>query len=1000
MQRLFGIPMGDLATGLALALGLAIALAATLALRNRFLLRLGLRNLVRRPGRAALIVTGLMLGTTIIASALVTGDTMNRTVRSSVIESLGQTDELVAMRGTDREGEPATASSSNGDYFAASAYPPIERALRRSRLVDGVAPAIVEPVALQDRTSRRTEARVSLFAADPARMGGFGTIRTTAGETVSLADLRPGEVYLDRDAAAELDAAAGHRVALLAGGRTAPTRVAGIVDFDGAGTDGASVLMPLDRAQRLLGRPAAIRYVLVSNRGGETSGVHLTGAVVRAAAPAVAASGLEIQRAKQDGLKVADSVSDVFVSVFTTFGSFSIAAGILLIFLIFVMLSAERRSELGIARAIGTRRGHLVQLFVFEGLAYDLGAALIGAALGVAVAFAMVTVLAGAFDQTGIEVRQAVTLRSLVVAYALGVLFTLVVVALSAWRVSRLNIVAAVRSQPEPVARRRSRRGLLLGVAGVALGALLAVSGLNAAQATPFAVGVSLAIVSLIPLARAAGLSERIAYTAAGLVLVTWWLLPFETMNAIAGRRLDMDFSAWTVSGLMVVAGITWVIVYNADIVLGLGMRVLGRVRGLAPVVKMSMAYPLRGRFRTGITLAMFTLVVFTIAVGATTSRAFLSAVDDPARFSGGFEVRAEVAPGASLSDPGTQIRHTRGMSPLDFDVVGGETVVAGEARQAGGGTRFASYPVRGFDLPWLTHTGYGLAAYARGYETPRQVWDAIGRRLDLAVVDPLTVPRHAQWGFAPIPKFHLTGFFLEDKVFDPVRIQVRDPRTGTTRALTVIGVLSDTVPQDMPGIWTSEETATSLFGPRAAITTYHIALAPGVDPEQTAQALERTFLPNGMEAKSARDRLHDVIGPNYTLNWLLMGFMGLGLVVGVAALGVISARSVVERRQQIGVLRAIGFQRGMVQLAFLLESSFIALTAIVVGSALGLTVARNVIADSADQPSYQGVLHFTAPWAELAIVFVLVFAAALLTTLAPAARAARVHPAEALRYE
>ena len=53
--------------------------------------------------------------------------------------------------------------------------------------------------------------------------------------------------------------------------------------------------------------------------------------------------------------------------------------------------------------------------------------------------------------------------------------------------------------------------------------------------------------------------------------LVTWWLLPFKTMNAIAGRHLDMDFSAWTISGLMVVAGTTWVIVYNADVVLGLG---------------------------------------------------------------------------------------------------------------------------------------------------------------------------------------------------------------------------------------------------------------------------------------------------------------------------------------------------------------------------------------------------------------------------------------------
>ena len=84
-----------------------------------------------------------------------------------------------------------------------------------------------------------------------------------------------------------------------------------------------------------------------------------------------------------------------------------------------------------------------------------------------------------------------------------------------------------------------------------------------------------------------------------------------------------------------------------------------------------------------------------------------------------------------------------------------------------------------------------------------------------------------------------------------------------------------------------------------------------------------------------------------------------------------------------------------MVELACLLEASFVALTSILVGSALGLTVARNVIADSADKPSYQGALHFSAPWGHLAIVF----AAALLTTLAPAP-VRRVRPAEALRYE
>ena len=126
---------------------------------------------------------------------------------------------------------------------------------------------------------------------------------------------------------------------------------------------------------------------------------------------------------------------------------------------------------------------------------------------------------------------------------------------------------------------------------------------------------------------------------------------------------------------------------------------------------------------------------------------------------------------------------------------------------------------------------------------------------------------------------------------------------------------------------------------------------------------------------------------------------MALGLIVGVAALGVISARAVVERRQQIGVLRAIGFRRGMVQSALLLESSFIALTAIVVGTALGLLLAANIVRDQQRQPSWHDLtLH--VPWLNLAIIFAAVYAVALIATLAPARRASRVRPAEALRYE
>ena len=57
---------------------------------------------------------------------------------------------------------------------------------------------------------------------------------------------------------------------------------------------------------------------------------------------------------------------------------FSIAVGVLLIFLIFVMLAAERRAEMGMSRAVGLKRRHLTQMFLFEGTAYTLAASVVG----------------------------------------------------------------------------------------------------------------------------------------------------------------------------------------------------------------------------------------------------------------------------------------------------------------------------------------------------------------------------------------------------------------------------------------------------------------------------------------------------------------------------------------------------------------------------------------------------------------------------------------------
>jgi ABC-type lipoprotein release transport system permease subunit len=105
----------------------------------------------------------------------------------------------------------------------------------------------------------------------------------------------------------------------------------------------------------------------------------------------------------------------------------------------------------------------------------------------------------------------------------------------------------------------------------------------------------------------------------------------------------------------------------------------------------------------------------------------------------------------------------------------------------------------------------------------------------------------------------------------------------------------------------------------------------------------------------------------------------------------------VVERRHEIGILRAIGFRRSSVQVAFLLESSIVASLGIIIGSVLALALSYQVLNDMKDTMEN---LEFQMPWMELAIIAGVSWVASMLMTIIPARQASKIYPAEALRYE
>jgi len=692
-----------------------------------------------------------------------------------------------------------------------------------------------------------------------------------------------------------------------------------------------------------------------------------------------------------------------------------VAAGVLLIFLIFVMLAAERKHELGIARAVGAQRGHVIRVFTFEGGFYAVLAAAVGSLLGVAVGYAMLFVLQTAFSQIGdsggsLELSFAFNWKSVVIAYTMGVVLTFIVVMVSSWRVSRLNIVRAVRDIPEPRVQRRTWKNLAMGIGLPIIGVLLALSGLQSAQLGPFSLGVSLVIVGLALLARRFGLPERVAFTAAGVGLLAYWLMPARVLDTFL-PEMEQGIEMFFISGIMLVIGGVWVVIFNSELLLRLVVAVFGRIKGAPPVLKIAVAYPMQSRFRTGMTLAMFSLVVFTLVVMSFIIAGLGQIFSNEEALSGGYDVRASTGLLNPIEDIQAQIAAVGGegasqnegqpgasLDPADFTAIASVSLSLVDARPQGASIEPEEIALHGADESYLDSVGNGFALRAPGYESDRAVWQALATEPNTVVVSSALVPTRADYSQgAPEPPFRFDGFYVQDDTLpEGVALTVTDPTRGEIRELRVIGVIESLAVYTGTAI-TSQETLNSIAGGAVAPSSFWFKLAPDRDPESVAQTLERHFLASGMQAVGTAKEIQEFSAANVMINQLLQGFMALGLVVGIAALGVIAARSVVERRQEIGVLRAIGFQRQMVRNSFLLESSFIALLGIGLGLALGFALSPQIINTMAED--FDG-LELVIPWATILIVTGVAYAAALLTTLYPARQAASVYPAEALRYE
>ena len=943
---------------LVLLTGLA---AAAVAIRRRVLFRMAVRNAGRRKVQVALAIAGLLVATSILSGSFVVGDSLRFAIRGDVFRSLDEIDETIVLGGQ-------MESYNTTEYGKLLARAP------EMPHVDAFAPRIHVTASVLHPDEQLSEARANLIGLNPALDP--GTFVRSDGTGADGSALSGNRTYVNEELATAVQARAGSRLTLYLGLAPWNVTVEDVLRPEGKAewNSAPNVFLPLDEVQRVLGLVGKINVIVVSNVGGVEDGHLATDAAIQELG-AVLGPGhpYTIEAVKRDGIETADRLSSQLTDLFTLLGVFTVIAGLMLITSIVVMLAEERKTEMGIQRAVGLRRAHLTQVFSLEGFLYALAAAAIGTLAGLLVASILLYVVGQIlFPESGIELRWEP--HSLLLGFALGFLLTLGVIVASSGRISRLNIVRAIRNIPEPTTRKLTTGQIVLGILLLAFGFLTLAAGIVTEDGAVFTGGVALAPMGLAVLAHKR-VGARLAFSAAGLFLVVWNLVPVQLFPGAAVIAL------FIVVGIMMIAGGVLLVVFNNDLILGFLGRTLGRRRRLQPILRTAIAYPMARKGRTGLTVGIFALIVFTIVVMAAVQSLIGSSIRTfTAEASGGYDV-------FGVSNADAPILNGTGQ-PTTFDSVltnstVGADIASYQALVFGRGTVVppegdeAFYELYGFDADFANGNGFSFYRRAAGYATDRDVWRAVLANSSLAVVDRNVQPQ--DFG-ANLGVFALN---VGDEVV------VRN-ETGANHTVEIAGILDSAI---VRGLFLNESFIRGSFG-AARPSFFMFELAPGEDGVLVGRELERTFVAIQMQTFVIAALVEENTATTSAFFDLLEGYLAMGLLVGMAGLGIITMRNVVERRAEIGALRAIGFRRSMVLKSLLIETSYVALIGIAIGVVLGVLLGYRIFLDFLTQAD-----EFLVPWDRILVVSAVAYLAAMATTVSPSVRAARLPPAEALRY-
>lgn len=732
------------------------------------------------------------------------------------------------------------------------------------------------------------------------------------------------------------------------------------------------------------------RSILVVNGGNQTAIQVWLDSV-----SSVDSMDLRIVAAKEDALASAEEGAGALSAMFLVFGAFTIGAGVLLVLTIVMMLAESRRTDEAIIRAIGLKRSDMRSLALMEGMLTSSGASIIGGLFGLFLAWLVSLAFSSVFSSAGADgISFSFSAESMLIGMSYGFLIAMATLWGTAFWTSRLNITQALRG----LSPMRSRGVpwwlilLLIGFFGTGVLSGLSILTIESSSSLRFAlwhimascmiIGIVPIITFILPHLKGWSIrnSGRNTMAVLGLCLALWALSPDSWAPVDSGIKPDeVTFAVLGMvqvfAGVMILTGLaprmaTWLVEKSF------------LAKRFGPVVKVSLAHPSSKPLRTAVIMGMFSLTVFSVIVLAGYSVQFeehsSGYVEDA---SGDFEIllsSSRQVPLELSNQPSEWgLEQT---DPGDIDAVG---KVNRAVVWVDDGEDSIGYILRGVDTGFIEHGAIPLEDWDRSLgDTEEAAWKSLQFNQNIVFVDSSFALIDPNTGES------IAGITLPIGKSISL-IDISNP--GNTREVKVGGILSESSQLFSQGIWMDGEIVEEQYG--GVVTRIYVSHTSEISSSELENTLSNDLSSDGVYTSVIENEILLILGLIFAILTIFQAYLALGLIVGIAGIGVVTYRSVSERSGEIGMLRALGFRKRMVMSGMILEVSWTSLLGMLNGAVVALAFHYALYRTFWEEQGVELIL----PWFEVTSMVMGGWILVLLATWLPVSKATKVTPSQAL---